>query len=146
MVFHLTKGNLLRWNSRFWSMSIQFNRITKTFSFITNHFEYLIQCFVTQSSDIFRLSVKLLIDKVYTQNKNQKSHNQFKLQAWLTRIDMKFFIYFFVFGVICTQLDASNILAVWPVHSRSHFSVGMALFEELAEKGHTVSLTYALYW
>lgn len=35
--------------------------------------------------------------------------------------------------------DAANILGVWPVASRSHYSLGLALFEELAVNGHNVS-------
>lgn len=35
--------------------------------------------------------------------------------------------------------DAASILGVWPVASRSHYSLGLALFEELAANGHNVS-------
>lgn len=49
---------------------------------------------------------------------------------------MKFLIFFIS---ICTFANAANILAVWPVVSRTQFSLGMVLLHELAEKGHNVS-------
>lgn len=52
---------------------------------------------------------------------------------------MKFEIFLISLSVIVTHIEASNILAVWPILSKSHFSVGIALFEKLAENGHTVS-------
>lgn len=35
--------------------------------------------------------------------------------------------------------NAANILGIWPLASRSHYSLGLALFEELAVNGHNVS-------
>src|SRR5690349_9880809 len=55
------------------------------------------------------------------------------------RNSMKFQIYFLIASAVAVQLEASNILAVWPVPSRSNFNVGLALFEQLAESGHKVS-------
>lgn len=52
---------------------------------------------------------------------------------------MRLQICFLAFFAIHGQLEAANILAVWPVLSRSHINVGFALFDKLAENGHTVS-------
>lgn len=52
---------------------------------------------------------------------------------------MKFSVYLLIASAVVVHLEAANILAVWPVPSRSHFNVGLALFERLAENGHNVS-------
>lgn len=61
------------------------------------------------------------------------------VRLFMSNIVMKGHLYFLLFSVLCSSINASNILAVWPVLSRSHFSVGVALLERLAENGHTVS-------
>lgn len=38
------------------------------------------------------------------------------------------------------NIKAANILAVWPVTSRTQFSLGCVLFDELAKVGHTVRI------
>jgi len=50
------------------------------------------------------------------------------------------FGFFILFLFLISEINASNILAVWPVVSRTHFTLGMTLFEKLAENGHTVTL------
>lgn len=51
---------------------------------------------------------------------------------------MKFKI--FILTVALSQfVNAANILAVWPVVSRTQFSLGVVLFQKLAENGHNVS-------
>lgn len=52
---------------------------------------------------------------------------------------MKFGVFFLFLLLIC-KIQASNILAIWPVVSRTHFTLGMTLFEKLAENGHNVTL------
>ncbi|CAG9806766.1 unnamed protein product [Chironomus riparius] len=52
---------------------------------------------------------------------------------------MKFRV-FILFLFLISQIKAANILAIWPVVSRTHFTLGMTLFEKLAENGHTVTL------
>lgn len=37
-------------------------------------------------------------------------------------------------------LSASKILAVFPMHYKSHFVIGSALVKELADAGHSVTL------
>ena len=47
---------------------------------------------------------------------------------------------FLLFCLLTSSLsDAANILGVWPVASRSHYSLGLALFNELAVNGHTIT-------
>lgn len=49
-------------------------------------------------------------------------------------------ILFVLICVICCDVDAYRILGVFPVASQSHFYVGNALMEGLAEKGHDVTV------
>lgn len=43
-----------------------------------------------------------------------------------------------LFLVYISKFEAANILAVWPVTSRTQFSLSVALFNKLAEVGHNV--------
>ncbi|CAO1444299.1 unnamed protein product [Diamesa hyperborea] len=46
----------------------------------------------------------------------------------------------FLFYLLTSSLsDAANILGVWPVASRADYSLGLALFNELAANGHNIT-------
>ncbi|KAG5672611.1 hypothetical protein PVAND_002726 [Polypedilum vanderplanki] len=47
-------------------------------------------------------------------------------------------IFLFLNGVVISS--SSNILAVFPMHYKSHFMIGSAVVRELANKGHNVTL------
>lgn len=46
---------------------------------------------------------------------------------------------FLVFVISPFEAAKYNILAIWPVTSRTQFSLSVALFNKLAEVGHNVS-------
>ncbi|KAG5671544.1 hypothetical protein PVAND_001737 [Polypedilum vanderplanki] len=55
-------------------------------------------------------------------------------------MELKKILLLFFIGLNFSLFQCERILAVWPVVSRTHFSLGMSFFEALAEKGHEITL------